>query len=96
MNQIWWNYARYVQQMEFSFSTQRWIPRELLEAEKGDGNDYALGLHAPGFFDKVLSVNKCLLQSEPANQVCWVFYTLALGLVVTELNYLVLFGDKSN
>lgn len=71
------NQFHYRNKMEFSFSNRRWIPRELLEAEQGIGNDYALGLHAPGFFDKVLIVNKCLLQSEPANAVllavqdCW-------------------------
>lgn len=57
-------------QMEFSFSSRRWIPQELWEEEKGIGNDNALGLHAPGFFDKVLNVNKCLLQSLPADEVC--------------------------
>lgn len=30
---------------------------------------YALGLHAPGFFDKILHIEKCLLQSEAANKV---------------------------
>lgn len=57
-------------QMEFSFSNRRWIPQELWEEEQGSGNEYALGLHAPGFFDKVLNVDKCLLQSEPGNAVC--------------------------
>lgn len=58
--------------MEFSFGSKRWLPKELFE--KGDGEvNYALGLHAPGFFDKVLNVDKCLLQSEPANVVCCVF-----------------------
>ncbi|THG05707.1 hypothetical protein TEA_028306 [Camellia sinensis var. sinensis] len=73
------NYA----EMEFSFSNQTWVPRDLLQdkqseqSEQSDAADYALGLHAPGFFDKVLNVNKCLLQSEPANEVlkaiqdCW-------------------------
>ncbi|XP_039009198.1 uncharacterized RNA methyltransferase BH0687 isoform X2 [Hibiscus syriacus] len=57
------------QQMEFSFGSQKWLPKELLH-EKLDGNDnYALGLHAPGFFDKILNVDKCLLQSEPANKI---------------------------
>nr|XP_023911652.1 uncharacterized protein LOC112023264 [Quercus suber] len=67
----------YRNKMEFSFGTQEWLPKELL-LEKQDGSEsYALGLHAPGFFDKVLNVNKCLLQSEPANMVlaaiqdCW-------------------------
>ncbi|GMN37071.1 hypothetical protein TIFTF001_006501 [Ficus carica] len=69
----------YRNKMEFSFGPDRWVPKELL-AEKNEGDkimNYALGLHAPGFFDKVLNVNKCLLQSEPANLVlatiqdCW-------------------------
>ena len=61
-------------QMEFSFGTQEWLPKELL-LEKQDGSEsYALGLHAPGFFDKVLNVNKCLLQSEPANMVSYLIF----------------------
>ncbi|XP_059645559.1 uncharacterized protein LOC132287083 [Cornus florida] len=67
----------YRNKMEFSFGTQKWLPKELLQDKNNDVNGYALGLHAPGFFDKVLNVNKCLLQSEPANVVlaaiqdCW-------------------------
>ncbi|KAF6164287.1 hypothetical protein GIB67_010257 [Kingdonia uniflora] len=63
--------------MEFSFGTQRWVPRDELHVEQDDGKSFALGLHAPGFFDKVLNVDKCLLQSEAANKVlaviqdCW-------------------------
>lgn len=61
--------------MEFSFGPKGWVPAELLQ-ERNNAREYALGLHAPGFFDKVLNVNKCLLQSDPANKVCcflWVF-----------------------
>ena len=55
--------------MEFSFGSKTWLPKESFQ-EKGDHKEnYALGLHAPGFFDKVLNVEKCLLQSEPANMV---------------------------
>lgn len=57
--------------MEFSFGTKRWVPAELLDQEVHESNKYALGLHAPGFFDKVLNVNKCLLQSDAGNQVYW-------------------------
>ncbi|KAL5697437.1 hypothetical protein ACHQM5_028793 [Ranunculus cassubicifolius] len=67
----------YRNKMEFSFATQNWVPKEKL-SEKQDGlSSYALGLHVPGFFDKVLTIEKCLLQSEPANRVlavvqgCW-------------------------
>lgn len=63
-------------QMEFSFGTKKWVPEELLQQERDETTESALGLHAPGFFDKVLNINKCLLQSDPANKVWWlmVFY----------------------
>ncbi|KAK4590936.1 hypothetical protein RGQ29_021221 [Quercus rubra] len=51
--------------------TQEWLPKELL-LEKQDGSEsYALGLHAPGFFDKVLNVNKCYCKVLAAIQGCW-------------------------
>ncbi|KAM7255551.1 hypothetical protein ACFE04_008449 [Oxalis oulophora] len=67
----------YRNKMEFSFGSQKWWPRELLDQKQDGVQNYALGLHAPGFFDKILDVNKCFLQSEPANVVlaamqdCW-------------------------
>ncbi|KAE7999145.1 hypothetical protein FH972_003614 [Carpinus fangiana] len=67
----------YRNKMEFSFGSQEWLPRGSLSEKQDSNGSYALGLHAPGFFDKVLNVNKCLLQSEPANMVlaaiqeCW-------------------------
>ncbi|XP_022992221.1 uncharacterized protein LOC111488608 [Cucurbita maxima] len=67
----------YRNKMEFSFGSKRWLPKEVfIEKQEGDEIN-ALGLHAPGFFDKVLNIDKCLLQSGPANQVlasiqeCW-------------------------
>jgi 23S rRNA (uracil1939-C5)-methyltransferase len=60
-----WEYRN---KMEFSFSDRRW----LLPDELGDDTirkDFALGLHIPGTFDKILEIDHCLLQSESANQV---------------------------
>lgn len=57
-------------QMEFSFGTKTWLPGGPLQDRQSDAAGYALGLHVPGFFDKFLNINKCLLQSEPANKVC--------------------------
>ncbi|KAK6148787.1 hypothetical protein DH2020_016312 [Rehmannia glutinosa] len=59
----------YRNKMEFSFGTRKWVPEEFLHQECDETNEYALGLHAPGFFDKVLNINKCLLQSDSANKV---------------------------
>ncbi|VAH57730.1 unnamed protein product [Triticum turgidum subsp. durum] len=67
---------RYRNKMEFSFGTKRWMKREWKEekeevskGEEVETDGYSLGLHAPGFFDKVLHVETCLLHSEPADQV---------------------------
>ncbi|XP_021294533.1 uncharacterized protein LOC110424303 isoform X2 [Herrania umbratica] len=59
----------YRNKMEFSFGSQKWLPKELLHQKLDDNENYALGLHAPGLFDKILNVDKCLLQSEPANKI---------------------------
>ncbi|KAG1330189.1 putative RNA methyltransferase [Cocos nucifera] len=60
----------YRNKMEFSFGAWRWIPIDSLSDDQDQiESGYALGLHAPGFFDKVLHIEKCLLQSEAANKV---------------------------
>lgn len=56
----------YRNKMEFTFSNQRWILKD--EPENQD-KSFALGLHVPGRFDKVLDINGCLLQPQNANQV---------------------------
>ena len=54
----------YRNKMEFSFSTHRWLtPQEIATAEKFD-TGFALGLHVPGNFYKVLDLKECHLQSE--------------------------------
>lgn len=58
----------YRNKMEFSFSDRRWLLPEELHQEK-IRKDFALGLHVPGTFDKILNVEECLLQSEVANQI---------------------------
>lgn len=62
--------------MEFSFGSQKWLPKESLHEREDGVDNYALGLHAPGFFDKVLHIDKCLLQSEPADMVIAVQYQM--------------------
>ncbi|MCO5554654.1 hypothetical protein L7F22_008187 [Adiantum nelumboides] len=62
----------YRNKMEFSFGTKRWIPMSEMEGVLQIDpcrDEFALGLHAPGRFDKILSINKCLLQEDAANKV---------------------------
>lgn len=58
----------YRNKMEFSFSDRRWfLPNELHRREP-DGS-FALGLHVPGTYHKVIDVDACLLQAEMGNQI---------------------------
>jgi len=54
----------YRNKMEFSFSSARWLtPDEIASGNEFDTR-FALGLHVPGNFAKVLDLTECHLQSE--------------------------------
>ncbi len=54
----------YRNKMEFSFSASRWLTREEIASGRTFDTDFALGLHVPGSFEKVLDLRECHLQSE--------------------------------
>jgi len=62
--------------MEFSYGTKKWkskgvyvTPKEEDESIIGSTVEFALGLHAPGRFDKIMPIHNCLLQHDVSNQV---------------------------
>ncbi len=58
----------YRNKMEFSFSDKRWfLPKE--RDRERDNIDFALGLHIPGTFDKIIDIEGCLLQKEKGNEI---------------------------
>jgi 23S rRNA (uracil1939-C5)-methyltransferase len=58
----------YRNKMEFTCSDRRWLlPREMGQA--GIDADFALGLHVPGTFYKVLDTRACLLQPDLGNEI---------------------------
>lgn len=62
----------YRNKMEYTFSTKRFVPKNEFEKFKEQENKQmpdAAGLHAKGFFDKVVEINTCYLQKEPTNLV---------------------------
>lgn len=59
----------YRNKMEFSFSAQRWLTSDEIASGEDFNRDFALGLHVPGRFDKVLDLNYCLLHPERANEI---------------------------
>ncbi len=59
----------YRNKMEFSFGSQRWLTDEEIAAGDVLEKNFAVGLHVPGRFDKVLDVRQCWLQSELSNTI---------------------------
>ncbi|MGC9331847.1 MAG: class I SAM-dependent RNA methyltransferase, partial [Bacteroidales bacterium] len=59
----------YRNKLEYSFSDKAWFTKEDIESGKEFPVTKALGFHAPGFFDKVLQIDKCYLQEEPTNLI---------------------------
>jgi len=58
----------YRNKMEFSCSDRRWLLPD--EMDRGDiDKGFALGLHVPGTFYKVLDIKTCLLQPEHGNHI---------------------------
>ena len=57
----------YRNKMEFSCSDRRWLMPDELGGDEDMG--FALGLHVPGTFHKVLDTHACLLQPETGNRI---------------------------
>ena len=56
----------YRNKMDFSTGVSRWL---LANNDPGTPEDFAIGLHAPGRFDKILDIEACLLQDDKRNAV---------------------------
>lgn len=54
----------YRNKMEFSFSAGRWLTDAEIASGEIFDRDFALGLHVPGRFDRVLDIHSCYLQGE--------------------------------
>ncbi len=59
----------YRNKMEYSFSPQRWVPRDELGGSPDGDSALYLGLHAKGFFDKIIDVQACHLLPPVTNDI---------------------------
>lgn len=57
----------YRNKLEYTFSENRWLPKEMLDGENFVREPGA-GFHIPGMFDKVLDINYCYHQTDPSNE----------------------------
>ena len=65
---------QYRNKMEYTFATRKYIPTEEFRRLKAAGEGFenqpgAAGFHVRGFFDKVVEIDTCHLQSEPTNEI---------------------------
>ncbi len=56
----------YRNKMEFTFSNKPWV---ISKSEQGEKPPFALGLHIPGSFDRVIDIQSCLLQPDKGNKI---------------------------
>jgi 23S rRNA (uracil1939-C5)-methyltransferase len=66
---------RYRNKMEYTFGNRRWVERG---EEPGGREDFGLGLHAPGRFDKILDVHECPIVFEAGERILNTARELAL------------------
>jgi 23S rRNA (uracil1939-C5)-methyltransferase len=62
------NTTFYRNKMEYTFSDNRWLTTEEIASGKEFESD-ALGFHIPKRFDKIVQIEKCYLQTDPANAI---------------------------
>jgi 23S rRNA (uracil1939-C5)-methyltransferase len=67
----------YRNKMEFSFGGSKWLTQEQIASGAEFDTSFALGLHIPGRFDKVLDVHTCLLQRDIGNEILSTTHRLA-------------------
>lgn len=79
----------YRNKMEFTFCASRWLSQE--EIDSGDeitDKDFALGLHVPGRFDKVVNIEKCHIQQDFGNELLTIFRDKAKEMEVSLYDFI--------
>jgi 23S rRNA (uracil1939-C5)-methyltransferase len=77
----------YRNKMEFSFSANRWLTKS--EIENGgdiENKNFALGLHTPKNYLKVIDIEKCHIQNNEANIILNLFRQFAVDKKVEAFN----------
>ncbi|MFP4527417.1 MAG: 23S rRNA (uracil(1939)-C(5))-methyltransferase RlmD [Candidatus Kapaibacterium sp.] len=77
----------YRNKMEFSFGSSRWMTAgEIESGEDIRQKHFALGLHIPGRFDKILDIDECLIHKNYGNKILNTLREKALELGVSAYN----------
>lgn len=63
------NVFHYRNKMDFSFADKRWLVESEINNPEIVDRNFALGLHIPNMFDKVLDINECFIQPVIGNEI---------------------------
>ncbi len=77
----------YRNKMEFSFGASRWMTEKEIQSDEDiEMKNFALGLHVPGRFDKVIDVRECHIQNPLGNRILNTIRDKALDTGATPWN----------
>ena len=76
----------YRNKMDFSFSASRWLTTNEIETNQEINKNFALGLHIPGRYDKVLDIECCKIQNPEWNEILDSIRTTAIEYKTTAFN----------
>lgn len=77
----------YRNKMEFSFSANRWLSQREVDSDSEiEQRNFALGLHTPKNYLKVIDIDKCWIQQDKANIILNITRKLALEFGITAFN----------
>lgn len=77
----------YRNKMDFTFSSNRWLLKsEIAEDEEIVNKNFALGLHSPGRYDKVIDIKECHIHDSKNNDVLNLARKLAFEYDVSAYN----------
>lgn len=76
----------YRNKMDFSFSASRWLTTEEINTGDNFDKNFALGLHVPGRYDKVIDIQECKIQPIEWNEILDAVRRKAKELDISVLN----------
>lgn len=59
----------YRNKMEFTFSNRKWLTLAQIQDETAEYDRNAVGFHVKGMYDRIVDIEHCYLQAEPANLI---------------------------
>ncbi|OHX65494.1 23S rRNA (uracil(1939)-C(5))-methyltransferase RlmD [Flammeovirga pacifica] len=77
----------YRNKMDYTFTSNRWLTKEQLDSGDESIEHRGVGLHLPGMWNKVLHLNDCFLQNQPADKIRKSIYQFILDNDLTTFDH---------